>query len=203
MFKSYLLLALLIPALALADAAEELKTRLDKMQDLSGRFAQILKDKSGATLQATQGDFSLKRPGYFLWQSAAPYAQTVVGTPEKVWVYDPDLEQVTVRKVENQPINNPARLLSGDLQDIKATYQVDVHSRADELEYRLVPRAKDSSYRYVELVFVKEQLVGLNFQDKLDQQTHIEFTQIHQNTHIPVNIFEFIPPEGTDVITDD
>jgi outer membrane lipoprotein carrier protein len=203
MLRFILKILFCIPALAFADAAEDLKTRLDKMQDLSGQFEQVLKDKANAVIQATKGDFSLKRPGYFLWQSAAPYAQTVVGTPEKVWVYDPDLEQVTLRKVANQTINNPARLLSGDLQDVKASYDVSVNTHADELEYRLVPRAKDSAYRYVELVFIKDQLVGLNFQDKLDQQTRIEFTQLQQNTNIPLNVFEFVPPEGTDIIADD
>ena len=198
----YALLAL-APLLASADAAEDLKTRIDRIQDLKGQFTQILSDKTGATLQTSTGEFALKRPGYFLWESAAPYEQTVIGTPEKVWVYDPDLEQVTVRRADDQAADNPARLLSGDLASVRSNYEVTAQPSETGASYHLVPKSADSPYSYIEFNFEKETLAGLRFKDKLDQETRIDFDKLQLNTSLAVEVFAFTPPEGADVIVDE
>lgn len=189
-------LFVLVPMLASADAAEDLKTRIDRIQDLKGQFKQVLTDKTGSMLQTSSGEFALKRPGYFLWESAAPYEQTVIGTPEKVWVYDPDLEQVTVRRADDQAGDNPARLLSGDLAALRSNYEVTVK----DATYHLEPKSIDSPYRYIEFNFNKDSLAGLSFKDKLEQQTRIDFDGLQLNTNIPAEIFTFTPPQGVDVI---
>lgn len=191
------------PLLANADAAEELKNRIDQIHDLKGHFTQVLSDKGGEILQSSRGEFALKRPDYFLWQSAAPYEQTVIGTPEKIWVYDPDLEQATVRSADEQAGHNPARLLSGDLREVRSNYEVSSKGTGAQTEYHLVPRSPDSPYRYIEFAFRKDALAGLRFQDKLDQVTRIEFDKLQLNSNIPADAFTFDPPPGTDVIVDD
>ncbi len=199
-----LFLALLgfTPLIALADAAQDLKTRLDAIQSLRGTFTQVLTDKTGTNLQSSSGEFALQRPGYFLWQSEAPYEQTVIGTPEKVWIYDPDLEQVTVRAAQLQADNSPARLLSGDLSELKSHYDVSIKSD-EKATFHLVPRSSDSPYRYIEFTFRGDKLGALHFQDKLDQQTQIHFERLQANTSIPTETFVFTAPEGTDVIIDE
>lgn len=189
----------LVPMLASADAAEDLKTRIDRIQDLKGQFKQVLSDKTGAMLQTSSGEFALKRPGYFLWESAAPYEQTVIGSPEKVWVYDPDLEQVTVRRADEQAGDNPARLLSGDLAALRSNYEV----TAEGATYHLEPKSVDSPYRYIEFNFRDEKLAGLSFKDKLEQETRIDFDGLQLNTNIPAEIFAFTPPQGVDVIVNE
>lgn len=193
----------LAPVLAAADAAEDLKTRIDRIQDLKGQFKQVLSDKTGAVLQTSSGEFALKRPGYFLWESAAPYEQLVLGTPEKVWVYDPDLEQVTVRSADAQVADNPARLLSGDLATVRSSYEITAKTAGAGTHYHLVPKSGDSPYRYIEFSFQKDALAGLRFQDKLAQETRIDFEQLQLNSKIPSDIFTFTPPQGTDVIVDE
>jgi len=185
--------------LAFADAAQDLKTRIDRIQDLKAQFKQVLSDKTGAILQASSGEFALKRPGYFLWESAAPYEQTVIGTPEKVWVYDPDLEQVTVRRADEQTADNPARLLSGDLAALRSNYEI----TAQGAHYHLAPKSGDSPYRYIEFSFRDETLAGLSFKDKLDQETRIDFEGLRLNTNIPAETFSFTPPQGVDVIVNE
>jgi outer membrane lipoprotein carrier protein len=200
--KLFLALLFCAPLIAFADAAEGLKNRLDAIQSLRGHFTQTLTDKSGANLQSSSGEFALQRPGYFLWQSAAPYEQTVIGTPEKVWIYDPDLEQVTIRGAEQQADKSPARLLSGDLSELRSSY--DVSTTADDKNaYRLAPRSSDSPYRYIEFSFSGDKLTALHFQDKLDQKTQIRFEQLQVNPSIPADTFVFTAPEGTDVIIDE
>lgn len=191
------------PLFAMADAAQDLKNRLDDIQSIQGRFSQSLRDKAGKEMQSTKGEFAVKRPGYFLWESEAPYEQTVIGTPEKVWVYDPDLEQVTVRNSQKEIGNNPARLLSGDLNEIRSTYEVTQQVGESTDLFQLVPKDSSSPYSHVEFEFNGRQLSGLNFKDKLDQRTLIVFDQVQLNVEIPSSVFVFDPPEGTDVIVDE
>ncbi len=200
--KLFLVLLFCAPLSAFADAAQDLKSRLDTIQSLRGRFTQALTDKTGANLQSSAGEFALQRPGYFLWQSEEPYEQTVIGTPEKVWIYDPDLEQVTVRGSEQQSDNSPARLLSGDLSELRSSYEVSAKSN-DKQAFHLVPRTSDSPYRYIEFTFSGDKLATLHFQDKLDQKTEIHFEQLQTNISIPADTFVFTAPEGTDVIVDE
>lgn len=200
--KLFLALLFCAPLSAFADAAQDLKNRLDAIQSLRGHFTQVLTDKAGANLQSSAGEFALQRPGYFLWQSEAPYEQTVIGTPEKVWIYDPDLEQVTVRASDQQADNSPARLLSGDLSELRSSYDVSA-AADDKAAFRLVPRGSESPYRYIEFTFKDDKLAALHFQDKLDQQTQIRFEQLQANTSIPADTFVFVAPEGTDVIVDE
>lgn len=200
--KLFLILLFCAPLGAFADAAQDLKERLDTVQSLKGRFTQVLTDKSGAKLQSSTGEFALQRPGYFLWKSEEPYEQTVIGTPEKVWIYDPDLEQVTVRGSEQQADNSPARLLSGDLSELRSTYEVSAKPN-DKEAFHLVPRTADSPYRFIEFTFSGDKLAALYFQDKLDQKTEIHFEQLKTNITIPADTFVFTAPEGTDVIVDE
>lgn len=200
--KSFLAVLLCVPLIAIADVAQDLKDRLDAIQSLRGQFTQELTDKAGANLQSSTGEFSLQRPGYFLWQSEAPYEQTVIGTPEKVWIYDPDLEQVTIRNAQQQDDNSPARLLSGDLSELRSAYEVS-QKEGDGANFHLVPRSTDSPYRYIEFLFHDNKLTALHFQDKLDQKTRIRFEALQVNPAIPAGTFEFTAPEGTDVIVDE
>lgn len=200
--KLFLVLLFCVPLSAFADAAKDLKSRLDTVQSMRGSFTQVLSDKAGVNLQSSAGEFALQRPGYFLWRSEEPYEQTVIGTPEKVWIYDPDLEQVTVRDSEQQSDNSPARLLSGDLSELRSSYEISEKPNNKDA-FRLVPRTSDSPYRYIEFIFSDDKLASLHFQDKLDQKTEIHFQQLQTNISIPTDTFVFTAPDGTDVIIDE
>src|SRR5262245_30958888 len=114
---------LLIAALALTcvqaradDAAtQRLSELLSKAQTMTARFSQLTLDGSGTRLQETSGQLSLKRPGLFRWHTDAPQEQLLISNGEKVWLFDPDLEQVTIQKLDQRLTQTPALLLSGDL----------------------------------------------------------------------------------------
>jgi outer membrane lipoprotein carrier protein len=180
-----------------------LKAKLDAMQSLSGRFKQVLNDKTGALLQASEGSFDLMRPDYFLWRSEAPYEQTVLGTPDKVWVYDPDLEQVTIQKRTPEQENNPASLLAGDVDHIRETFYVTESVEKGLAVYDLKPLNEQSGYRTLRFVFAGATLQRITFVDKLDQATTIEFLKLKVNPTFANDFFTFTPPEGTDVIVDE
>lgn len=203
MFKFTFAIALLVLApMCFADDAAELKALLDRVTVLQGQFAQELSDAEGQTIQKSSGSFSLKRPGYFRWQSDEPYPQLVVGTPEKVWVYDPDLEQVTVRKNTDQ--HSPAALISGDLAALKNSYKVEKgKAKKNTRRFVLQPISDQESYGQVELTFANDSLVALSFLDKLDQKTRITFTETTENGKVDDALFEFDVPESADLIIDE
>lgn len=192
-----------MPLLSNADAVGSLKDKLDQLQSLSGEFQQTLSDKAGVVVQESSGEFHLLRPNYFLWQSEAPYAQTVLGTPDKVWVYDPDLEQVTIQSRTPEQKNNPASLLAGNAEQIRDTFEVSASSSDGVTTYRLIPTTDESSYTRVDFVFADDALQSLAFADKLEQTTHITFAELDHNTQLSEDFFTFTPPEGTDVIVDE
>lgn len=192
-----------VPLVVNADAVASLKAKLDQLQSLSGEFQQTLRDKAGAVVQESSGEFHLLRPNYFLWQSEAPYEQTVLGTPDKVWVYDPDLEQVTIQSRTPEQKNNPASLLAGNADEIRDAFEVSESSDAGVTTYHLQPSTDESSYTSVEFVFADALPQSLSFKDKLEQTTHIKFAELDRDTKLDADFFIFTPPEGTDVIVDE
>src|SRR5690606_21369700 len=127
-------------SLAHASDVDELKRRLEKVDTLEGQFTQTVRDKQGQVIQSGEGEVSIKRPGFFYWENKDPFAQIIVGNPQKLWVYDPDLEQVTVQKQDDTTgVYNPSRLLSGDLSGLEAAFNVKITTDSTGARFALTP----------------------------------------------------------------
>ena len=172
---------------------------LSKTQTLEANFQQTLRTHKGEVLQQTEGKFYLNRPGKFRWDYKTPYEQIIVSDGERIWIYDVDLEQVTVQKQSAGLPSSPMALL----QDSSKLYQSFTVSPLDEHDgvYRLKLESKTSESDFTEIV-VGVDAKGLRFMqlhDQFEQVTDIVFSEITTNTDIAKEIFEFIPPEGVDV----
>ena len=172
---------------------------LSKTQTLEANFQQTLRTHKGEILQQTEGKFYLNRPGKFRWDYKTPYEQIIVSDGERIWIYDVDLEQVTVQKQSAGLPSSPMALL----QDSSKLYQSFTVSPLDEHDgvYRLKLESKTSESDFTEIV-VGVDAKGLRFMqlhDQFEQVTDIVFSEITTNTDIAKEIFEFIPPEGVDV----
>ncbi len=173
---------------------------------LKGNFRQRIIDSEGEELQVTEGEFNIKRPGYFLWHVAPPYEQVVVGTPSALKVYDPDLEQMTVHG-QDSLAGTPAALMSGDISAIESGYFVEREEDAKTESYFLRQKIEENG-AFESLVFVfsrkKKQklLMEMSFTDKLGQKTHITVLKQKINDLIDESVFQFDPPKGTDIIVD-
>ncbi len=172
---------------------------LSKTQTLEANFQQTLRTHKGEILQQTEGKFYLNRPGKFRWDYKTPYEQIIVSDGERIWIYDVDLEQVTVQKQSAGLPSSPMALL----QDSSKLYQSFTVSPLDEHDgvYRLKLQSKTSESDFTEIV-VGVDAKGLRFMqlhDQFEQVTDIVFSEITTNTDIAKEIFEFIPPEGVDV----
>lgn len=188
---------------ASADDLAELRELLDPVQNLAGEFSQTIVDKSGKTLQQSTGKFSLKRPGYFYWESQEPFPQTIVGSPDKLWVYDPDLEQATVREQNLNDSRSPVAILTGDVDTLRNTFNVSKAPASPHTEFVLRPKqAGEANYEQVAVVFQNEALQAIRFTDKLQQTTSVQFSGLTQNGPLDATLFEFVPPPGTDIVSD-
>jgi len=188
-----------------ADAAtvEELKSLLRDTSTAHSRFAQMVLDKNLKMLQQSTGTMQFARPGKFRWEYDKPYQQTIVGDGTRVWIYDKDLNQVTVRKVDVALGSSPAALLAGS-NDIDKSYTLTAAGNQDGLDWiEAVPRTRDTTFEKVRLGFSKSGLEAMELRDQFGQVTVIKFSAIERNAKIAPDTFKFTPPKGADVISDE
>lgn len=187
---------------AIAQAEDEFLQKLNGINTLSGSFTQTITDQDGNEIQeTTNGKFLIKRPGYFYWETLPPYEQLIIGNPDRLWVYDPDLEQVTVHN-QSQLENSPASILSGDDKNIKEKYTVTAEKKKRVIEYHLRDKAEgQKSFDTLTFVFKGDALQSLALKDSLGQTTAITFNDVKVNREIDSAKFDFEPPPGVDIIT--
>jgi len=183
----------------MANAADVdvLAEKLVQLSTFSGDFRQTLIDDQGEVLQESTGVFFLERPGYFHWETVAPFPQLLVSDLTSIWLYDPDLEQVTVRPYDESVSQTPALLLSGDVSKMSASYEV---VQTTDNQFSLTPKSQQELFTQLMVEFAEGQLVSMSLQDSLGQTTTFTFLNGIYNQPIPSELFQFIPPEGTDVI---
>ena len=187
------------PALA-ADAAERLQTHLKNVQSLTADFEQIVFDQERAEVQRSSGRLRLHRPARFRWDYRTPYKQLILSDGETVWIYDEELEQVTVKPLDRAVARTPAMVLSsGDAVD--RHYEVTDLGEREGLDWlRLVPKASDTDYEHVRLGFGGDALRVMELEDGFGQITRLNFSDIDANAAIDPMWFRFEPPPGVDVI---
>ncbi|MFG5861153.1 outer membrane lipoprotein chaperone LolA [Metapseudomonas sp. CR1201] len=181
-------------------AISRLTEMLNKAQTITGRFSQLTLDGSGTQLQETSGDLSLKRPGLFRWHTDAPMEQLLVSNGEKVWLYDPDLQQVTIQALDQRLTHTPALLLSGDVSKISENFEITHKEGGDVVDFILKPKAKDTLFDTLRLSFRNGVINDMQLIDSVGQRTNILFLGIKMNQAIDAAQFNFQVPEGADVI---
>ncbi len=176
-----------------------LENFLVKTQTLKADFQQTLRTHDGEVLQQAGGKFYLDRPGKFRWDYKLPYEQKIVSDGERVWIYDVDLQQVTVQRQDVSLPSSPMALL----QDSSKLYESFNVVPMDEHEgvYRLKLESKTSASDFVEIVvgLDKNGLQFMQLHDQFEQVTDIVFSDIETNSELDKELFIFVAPEGVDV----
>jgi chaperone LolA len=202
--KQFLAAAALVLAPVAAHAADALacvEGYLARVTTLSTKFVQVVQDKRGDVTDRASGTLALSRPNRFRWEYLEPYAQTIVADGRKLWLYDPDLSQVTVRSLEQGLGATPALLLSGSARVGDAFVAVGVEKRADLEWCRLAPKQPGSDFDRVSLGFDRSrELAAMELVDKLGQTTTIQFSALRRGAALDAATFRFEPPQGADVI---
>ncbi|HZJ93663.1 MAG TPA: outer membrane lipoprotein chaperone LolA [Thiopseudomonas sp.] len=184
-------------------AANKLSALLSSTQTISGSFSQLTLDSSGTQLQEASGEMVLQRPGLFRWHTNPPLEQLLVSNGQKVWLYDPDLMQVTVQKMDQRLTHTPALLLSGDVSKISENFTITYKEGGPVIDFVLTPTAKDTLFDTLRLSFRDGVINDMQLLDAVGQRTNILFINVEVNQPIAADQFVFVAPAGVDVIEDE
>ncbi len=201
-----LLFVLLVSTAAHAGGAGEARLRefFAATRSLQADFDQVLLDEHGRLRQQSHGRFWLQRPGRFRWDYAKPYPQQIIADGERIWFYDPGLEQVTVKSLKAGLGATPAALLSDDdAAALDRDFRIHELGRRDgALWVRLEPKGDQNEFREMRLAFKGRELAVMEVVDGFGQTTRITFRNETRNPPIPAGTFRFVAPKGVDVIGD-
>lgn len=192
------LFMLAISHAAVAGGVEQLKSFLKGLEVFQADFTQTI--VQGAKKERSSGLLTLQRPGKFRWDYEKPYPHLVLADATYVWIYDPDLEQVTRRTQAPALEGTPAQLLTNDVPIEKNFTLTDKGDKDGMTWVELVPKDKESQYVQFNLGFKREEVRLMQIVDKFNQVTDIEFSDIKRNPPLEDDFFVFEPPEGVDVI---
>jgi outer membrane lipoprotein carrier protein len=200
-----LLLFFALPLTAHAGAIERLKTFITATHSAQANFTQEVLDQNGKRIQAASGIMQFQRPGKFRWTYQKPYEQLIVGDGSKFWLYDVDLNQVTVKKLDAALGSSPAALLSGS-NEIERGFALTEDGNRDGLEWlQATPKGNgpDSSFNKILMAFnAQAELVVMELNDLFGHKTVLRFSAMQRNPKISEQQFKFTPPKGTDVLSD-
>ena len=193
---------LALPSAGWSASVDELKSYLQQTTTAKARFAQMVLDKNLKKLQEATGTMQFSRPGKFRWEYDRPHEQLIVGDGSRVWLYDKELNQVTVRRMDRALGSSPAAILAGS-NNIEKDYTLSALGKREGLEWlEAVPRAQDTAFERVRLGFGKSGLEAMELHDQFGQITVIKFSTMERNIKLPAESFRFAPPKGADVISE-
>jgi outer membrane lipoprotein carrier protein len=197
-------LLLMVPLLATAQDAgyKRVEQFLNGLQGLQAQFRQTLADSKGVVTHESSGTLAIHRPNRFRWDYREPNEQLIVSDGARIWLYDKDLEQVTVRRVDESLSATPAMLLSGE-GTLEDNFKVTQSQQEGAVQWvNLEPRRSDTDFKAVRLGFAGDALKFMQLADKLGQTTTLEFSKFERNPPPDPSKFVFKVPPGADVIGD-
>jgi len=187
---------------AQASGVDRLNQFMTSTVTATGEFEQRVFNRDRKVTQQSRGTLAFARPGKFRWTYSKPYPQVIVGDGARVWVYDEDLNQVTVRKLGQALGATPAALLAGSNEALKAFALKDEGAR-DGLEWvEAIPRDKESGFERIRLGFGFSGIERMELVDAFGQTTELRFTRLQRNPRLDPALFSFSPPKGADVVGD-
>ena len=199
--RALLLAALLLSSgAAVASGVDALHSFIAATASAQGEFVQKVYDRKHKLTQEASGTLAFQRPGRFRWTYAKPYAQLIVGDGARVWVYDEDLNQVTVRRLDRALGSTPAALLAGS-KEIERAFTLSDRGEKGGLEWvEAQPREKESNFETIRMGFGFSGLEIMELADSFGQTTVLKFTALRRNPKLDASLFKFVPPKGADVI---
>ncbi len=178
---------------------DSLQSHLQNYQYLSGQFTQIISSEHSNHTQSSGGEFWIKKPNQFRWHYSTPYIQKIISNGEKLWVYDEDLEQVTIKNASESIDSSPLAIILGSTSLEQLFNISQLADKADLQWLKLTPKTDSSGFEYINVGFNNGLLSRMVLQDNFGQTTRLLFTGVSVYTPIDSEKFEFIAPEGTDI----
>jgi len=200
--KLLCMLGMTVPLAAYAGGVERLNAFIAGAKTAEAEFTQTVIDKSGRVTQKASGKMAFARPGRFRWDYTAPYEQVIVGDGAKLWIYDADLNQVTVKKLDDALGATPAALLAGD-NAMARYFDLRDAGEGGGLEWlEATPKHADTSFDRIRMGFKGDTLVQMELFDHFGQRTTLRLSRFARNPALDAARFRFTPPKGADVVRD-
>ncbi|MET0288191.1 MAG: outer membrane lipoprotein chaperone LolA [Pseudoxanthomonas sp.] len=201
-FKTAMLAVALVAGAAQAGARDELKTFTTGLKGLDGQFSQQVLNKDGRLKESSSGRVALSAPSLFRWEYTKPYEQLIVADGKKVWIYEPDLKQATVRDQGTEEQNSPLAALL-DPTRLDQMFQVEENAEQDGLQWMtLWPKdPATANFERARLGFNAAGLARMEVTDAVGQRTAISFTGWKRNPSFGGSTFKYAPAAGVDVVS--
>jgi outer membrane lipoprotein carrier protein len=200
MKKILIALLLSVSTMVFSETPEALlQTKLNNIRSMAADFKQVVKAKQ-RVVSRSSGIMALQRPGKFRWQTEQPMAQLMVADGKKIWVYDKDLEQVTVKTQQKGLGGSAALFLSGYDDTVTRDFKVTQSTKGNDLVFNLKAKSSKENFQQIKLVFRGNNLSGLELYDQLGQTTTVQLLQIKSNPQLANKLFRFKTPKGVDVV---
>ncbi|RQO35978.1 outer membrane lipoprotein chaperone LolA [Herminiimonas sp. KBW02] len=194
--------ALAVPRYAHAAALEQFKSFVSSTQAARGEFTQqLVKVESGNTKVSNKstGTFTFARPGKFIWTYQKPYEQLLQADGDKLYIYDKDLNQVTIKKLGDALGSSPAAILFGS-NDLEKNFTLKEAGSKNGLEWlEATPKAKDTTFDHIGIGLRNGVPEAMELRDSFGQISLLTFTKFEKNPPMPANQFKFVVPKGADV----
>lgn len=202
-------------ACAQADGVETLRAFVKNVHSGRGAFTQVVTSPDGKRVRKSTGSLEFQRPNQFRFTYQTPAEQVIVGDGQKVWLWDADLNQVTVRPMSQAVGSTPAALLAGGSLDkdfvlknvaasssnAAAATSAGSQQLSSSIEWvEALPRTKDGQFQSVRVGFRGPNLAALDILDSFGQRSRLDFAQFESKVTLPAARFQFTPPTGADVL---
>lgn len=183
------------------EATKLLNDFFDSAKQIKTDFKQVSFDAGGKVTQQVEGVLTMSRPNRFRWDYQKPYEQMILADGTKLWVFDKDLDQVTVREQANAINSTPASILTEGFGAVEKEFDTSFAGESQGVKWVLfTPKNPNSEYGSIRLGFADDVLKVVQIADKFDQLTYLEFENLQLNVDLDEAVFSFVPPEGVDVI---
>lgn len=202
-FLSATLIALVMPV-AVAQKDHLVIRYFESLSALQAEFSQTVFDEQNNLMQQSGGQVFMQRPGRFRWDYQQPYAQLIIADGERLWLYDIDLEQITVKRLDESISAAPLAVLSG-AAPVEQVFEVGQAYTRDGLQwYELYPKNQQSEFHLLRVGFADgtETLRVLELEDNFQRRTRLDLDKVERNPSLDKGLFEFTPPAGVDVVGD-
>lgn len=189
-------------AQATAQAKQNLDSLLQSISTLTADVTQLIVESDGGILEESDIRMALKKPDGFSWETLSPFPELIVTNGKTLWNYQPDLEQVVIEDWDTSRSELAAQLLNGQTDNLAEEYtihQLESDNQQTQ-EFRLNPIALDSVYEEIRISFLNGALEMIYLNNKSGERTVWQFSHLQQNLPLDDSLFEFVPPEGIEVI---
>ena len=198
----YCFIILCVFIISPAWANDALKSFFNEVKTIQASFSQVVVDDSGEELEQQHGIFYLSRPGKFRWDYVGS-GQQIIADGKNIYMYDADLEQVTIRSMQNALNQVPSMLLVNDGLEIDQHFTITNLPPENNIEWVLLePKQDEAGYEQLKIAFSNNQLFAIHLLDALGNDTRLQLKEVKQNTKLSSSLFRFNVPDGVDVLTD-